>query len=149
MKLARRGLTYLVSLSAFALAGCFQIELPGNREVGFETGRVVEQSNAGYAIDSRLSAVAHRTEDRVYREVSIEFYSIDRRLLSTIRTPDISTTGRGTVGTETFDPKPVFVVPAPPDLWDDSNLEVYGLDGSSGEHYEWYRVRNDIRFPDS
>lgn len=149
MMLSRRTFVTMGAVFALGTAGCFQVEPQGNRQIGFETGRVVASTDGEYVFESRLSGVSHRTENRTYQNVSVEFYSSDRQLLAKKDAPSISTDDQGSVVTVMLDEKPGFIVPVSPDFWEDSNLEVYGLEEMDNGQYDWYRVTSGRTFPES
>lgn len=131
------------------VGGCTQLESPGNREVGFEVGAVVTRSDDQYRFESRLSAVAHRTDGRTYEDITVEFYGRDEQLLDRVTVPAITTDEEGEMVHATLTAEPVAVVLDSPTFWDDPNLIVYGLVRSDSEWYDRYEVSETRELPDN
>jgi flagellar hook assembly protein FlgD len=137
-----------VVVTAALVAGCTQVEPPGDRAVGFETGNVVTEADKGYRFSSHLSADAHRTEDRAYEDVEIVFYDSNGEVIRTVRAGRISTSSDGQNISVTLERKPAYVVARTDGFWRDENLRVYGLRWSgSNDTYVSYRVTEEKLMP--
>lgn len=138
----------MVAVTAVLIAGCAQVEPPGDRTTGFETGNVVSEIDNGYRFSSHLSADAHRAEDRTYDGVEIAFYDSNGRVIRTVKAGRISTSADGKNITVTLERKPAYVVARTDGFWRDENLRVYGLRWSGGnETYVSYRVTEEKLIP--
>ena len=131
---------------AVLLSGC-SVDTSGDRQVGFETGDVINRTNTEYQFESRLSGVAHRTSNRVYRDVHIEFYANESTLIKSISIGSISTGANGTIVTTILPTSPQFVVISSPEFDDDSKLEVFGLKRVCPDRYNSYTITDNQRFP--
>lgn len=122
-----------------------QTEPPGDRAVGIEYGDVMNKSESGYKISSDVYASSYRTDDRVYDDVTVRFYSENRTLIASKNIGAIETGSRKTIQKQ-LSQRPEFIVVLSPAFWEDSNLRVYGLSHKEDGIYVEYRVSEDSLF---
>lgn len=107
-------------------AGC-SVDTSGERQVGLETGDVVVETDGEYRFESRLSAVAQRTEDRTYTNVTVTFYANRTVPMKSIPIGSVSTAGNGTSLSVSLRSPPEYVIVSSPDFRKDNKLTIFNL----------------------
>lgn len=123
-------------------AGC-SVDTSGERQVGLETGDVVAETDGGYRFESRLSAVAQRTDDRTYTNVTVTFYANRTVLMESIPIGSVSTVGNGIPISVSLRSPPEYVIVSSPDFTKDEKLTVFNLKRNGSRYTAYIRDASD------
>lgn len=135
-----------VLVMSFAIAGCMQTEPPGDRTVGLEYGEVVNESVDGYIFSTDVYAVAHRTDNNTYNNVTIVFHERNGDVLNSTKLSSLTTGERKPIKIY-LSKKPHFVTIQSPDFWKDEDIHVYGLVHKENGIYIEYGITEKDRLP--
>lgn len=136
--------TCLAGMLSLAV-GC--TEGRGIRRIALELGDVVTERDGTYLFESDVGATAHRADDRTYERVRVRFYSSERDPIVEEDIGAVSTDGPDRDVHVEITTEPIYVIPLSESFWDDSQLEVYGLEKDDGDWYSDYGVTQNDPFP--